>query len=94
LDEESISKNTFDEKTTQLKAQLNNHITIFEKQVDTLNRQLKTNINRLQNDIDQLSNSTSPGTKVKKEASSSMPKPQINIDSTDSVNIEEESLTQ
>jgi len=62
----------------------------LDKQLKKLNQKLTTNISRLQNDIDNLSQSKSkPAQPVQDK-----PKPQINIDSSNALEIKEEPLTQ
>ncbi|WP_457554097.1 hypothetical protein [Desulfobacula sp.] len=85
LEHESISQATLDKKITQLKTDLDNHMNTIDNKIITLNKNLVANILRLQKDIDQLSNISQ---------NSNRPKPQVNIDSSESMNIEEKPLTQ
>lgn len=94
LEQESISQATFDEKANQLKADVDNHMKNIDKQVNSLNQKLTANISRLQKDIDLLMKSSSAKPSTGKAPISTKPKPQINIDPSDSVKIKEESLTQ
>ncbi|MBU8849756.1 MAG: hypothetical protein KOO64_09445 [Desulfobacterales bacterium] len=83
FEQDTVSRAVVDEKINQLNTDLNNHVKNFGQQVDKLNQRLTANISRLQKNLDQLSRSSPKNTK---------PKPQINIDSSESVNIEEGSL--
>jgi chromosome segregation ATPase len=94
LEQETISSATLDERLTPLKTDLNHHIKTMDQQVDTLNRKLTANISRLQKDLDLLMNLSSPKTSTQKTPPLFKPTPQINIDSSDSVKIEQESLVQ
>ncbi|MDM8539091.1 hypothetical protein QUF70_20250 [Desulfobacterales bacterium HSG17] len=67
----------------------------LDNQVRKLNQKLTTNISRLQNDIDKLAQSKSKSTESKPaQPVQDKPKPQINIDSSNGVEIKEEPLTQ
>ena len=90
LEQEGVLQVTLDEKIKQVNTDLNHHIKNLDQQIAKLNQKVTANISRLQKDLDRLSNSSSSKTIQK----GTKPKPQINIDSSESVNIEEESLTQ
>jgi len=76
IEQENLSQAALDKQMNQLKKSL-------AEEVTQLNQKLTTNISRLQRDLDHLLKTTSKSTK---------PSPQINIDSTGSVNIEEAPL--
>ncbi|MCP3876563.1 MAG: hypothetical protein GY699_25910 [Desulfobacteraceae bacterium] len=84
LNQKTISQAKFDKGIDPVKIQLIN----LDKQMTLLNKKLSSNISRLQKNIDQLS--TISPTEAPK---SDKPKPQINIDSSDSGIIVEDSLT-
>ncbi|MCD4719147.1 MAG: hypothetical protein K8S13_04710 [Desulfobacula sp.] len=88
LEQDIVSQVALDEKINLLNTDLNNHIKNFDQQVNKLNQRLTANLSRLQKDLDQLSKS-SPSNII---PTNSKPKPQINIDSSEPVNIKEESL--
>ncbi len=88
FEQETISNVTLDEKISQLKNDLNNHMKNLDQQVNKLNQRLTANLSRLQNDLDQLSKTFSS----KRIPINTKPKPQINIDSSEPVTIKEESL--
>ncbi|MBC2705314.1 hypothetical protein [Desulfobacula sp.] len=90
FEQDTVSQPAVDEKINQLNTDLNNHIKNLDQQVDKLNQRLTANISRLQKNLDQLSKS-SPSNIIPTDTK---PKPQINIDSSESVNIEEDSLVQ
>ncbi|WP_299981190.1 hypothetical protein [Desulfobacula sp.] len=90
LEQDTVSRPAVDKKINQLNTDLNNHIKNLGQQVDKLNQKLTANISRLQKNLEQLSKS-SPSNII---PNATKPKPQINIDSSESVNIEEESLVQ
>ena len=67
----------------------------LDKQLKKLNQKLTTNISRLQNDINNLSQYRSKPTESKPaHPVQDKPKPQINIDSSNTLEIKEEPLTQ
>ena len=90
FEQDTVSQPSVDEKINQLNTDLNNHIKNLGQQVDKLNQRLTANISRLQKNLDQLSKSSSSNI----IPTTAKPKPQINIDSSESVNIEEDSLVQ
>ncbi|MCD4678530.1 MAG: hypothetical protein K8S18_21460 [Desulfobacula sp.] len=90
LEQEGVLQVTLDEKIKQVNTDLNHHMKNLDQQIAKLNQKVTANISRLQKDLDRLSNSSS--SKIIQKGTK--PKPQINIDSSESVNIEEESLTQ
>ena len=92
LEENNITQTKLDEKLLQLKTDLINQISRIDKQMDTLNKKLTTNVSRLQNDIDLLMKSSSAGSSRSIVPADIKPKPQINIDSSDQINIKEGSL--
>ncbi|WP_300458509.1 hypothetical protein [Desulfobacula sp.] len=94
LEQETLSSATLDERLTPLKTDLDHHIKTIDAQVDVLNRKLTANISRLQKDLDLLMNTSSPKTPPQKTPPLFKPEPQINIDSSDAVKIEQESLDQ
>jgi len=85
LENESASQAIVDKQIKQLENDLNNRMNTIDSRIETLNQKLVANISRLQKDIDQLPNRPSDSTK---------PKPQINIDSSDTGTIEEKPLKQ
>jgi len=85
LGQESASKIELDEKINLLRTDVNKHIAIFDKEVSKLNQKLSSNISKFEKDLKGIDKPSPKNVK---------PKPQINIDSSGSVNIEEESLTQ
>lgn len=94
LEQDSIGQAKLDEKALELKTDLTSQISRIDRLMDTLNKKLTTNISRLQNDIDLLMKSSSTGSHRVTPPADIKPKPQINIDSSDSINIKEESLKQ
>ncbi|MCK5837659.1 MAG: hypothetical protein KAH09_10365 [Desulfobacula sp.] len=94
LEQETISSATLDERLTPLKTNLTHQIKTIDQQVDTLNRKLTANISRLQKDLDLLMNTPLPKTSTQKTPPLFKPTPQINIDSSDAVKIEQKSLVQ
>ncbi len=87
---DTVTQATLDEKTNQLKIDLTGQLKNLDQQVTKLNKKLSANISRLQKNIDLLSKSSSSN----KMPTHTKPKPQINIDSSGSVEIKEESLVQ
>ncbi|NOX32597.1 MAG: hypothetical protein GXP56_02505, partial [Deltaproteobacteria bacterium] len=86
LEQDIVSKAVIDKKINLLKTDLTN-------QVNSLNKKLAASISRLQKDLDRLSKSMS--VKAPKNIKpAGKPKPRINIDSSGSTDIKEESLTQ
>ena len=85
FEQEYLSQSTLNEKTNKLLEDFQTYSNATNKKIDVLSQKLTTNLRRFQKDLDQLSKSSS---------SASKPPPQINIDSSGSSNIEEESLTQ
>ncbi|WP_051012321.1 coiled-coil domain-containing protein [Desulfobacula toluolica] len=94
LDRETISQAQLDKKLIQLKTDLNTHMKKTDEQVNTLNRELISNIARIQKSLDLLPSSFSPQNPTKKTQTHIKPKQPINIDSSGFMKIEEESLTQ
>ncbi len=90
FEQETASNVMIDEKITQLKNELNNHMKNLDQQVNKLNQRLTANLSRLQNDLDQFSK-TSSSTII---PTSTKSKPQINIDSSEPVTIEKKSLVE
>jgi len=88
FEQDTVSQAVVDEKINQLNIDLNNHMKSLGQQVDKLNQKLTTNISRLQKDLDLLSK-TSPSDII---PTPTKLKPQINIDSSESVTIEEKPL--
>jgi len=76
IEQENLSQTALDRQMNQLKKDLAEELT-------QMNQKLTTNISRLHRDLDHLLKTTSKSTK---------PSAQVNIDSTGSVNIEEEPL--
>jgi chromosome segregation ATPase len=93
LEQDSISQTSFDKKINQLKTDLNYQLKSLDKQVDLVNQKLVTNVSRLQKDLDFLMESSSSKNSKANIPTDTKPKPQINIDSSDAVTIEEEPLT-
>ncbi len=90
LELDAVTQSTLEEKTGLLEIHLTEQLKNLDQQVNNLNKKLSANMSRLQKNLDQLSKSSSSKitpTQIK-------PKPQINIDSSGSVEIKEESLTQ
>jgi chromosome segregation ATPase len=92
FEQETASRGDLDETITQLKNDLSNHMEILDQQVNKLNQRLTANISRLQNDLDQLSKMSSSTIKPTSTKPKPRINPQINIDSSEPVTIEEESL--
>lgn len=88
FEQETVLNAVIDEKIRQLKKDLNSHMKTLDQQVNKLNQRLTTNLSRIQNDLDQLSKTSSSTIKP----TDTKPKPKINIDSSEPVTIEEESL--
>lgn len=88
FEQETVLNAVIDEKIHQLKKDLNSHMKTLDQQVNKLNQRLTTNLSRIQNDLDQLSKTSSSTIKP----TDTKPKPKINIDSSEPVTIEEESL--
>lgn len=92
--QESVSQASFDEIINQMNIDLKTHTKNLDQKINTLNQKLTTNLSRLQKDIDRVYNASSSTTGKPKTKSTTKPKPQINIDSSNSDEIKEESLTQ
>lgn len=88
FEQKTASNEVIDKKISQLKNDFNTHMKNLDQQVNKLNQRLTTNLTRFQNDLEQLSKTSSSTI----TPTSTKPKPQINIDSSEPVVIEEESL--
>ena len=91
LQQDTVSQAELDEKINQLEVNLNNYIKNLDQQVAKLNQRLTTNISRIQKGLDRLSK---PSSSNIIKPTGTKPKPQINIDSSKSITIEEAPLTQ
>lgn len=89
IEEESVSRTVLDEKSARLKTDFDTELKNFSIRLETLDKKLNANISRMQKDLDLLS--TAP---PKRSPIKTKPAPQINIDSSESVNIEAQPLTQ
>jgi len=90
VEQDSISQITLDEKIDRLKTDFNNQIKKLDKQISKLNQKLTGNNPGPEKNPGQLQKSSSSN----KVPTTTKPQPQINIDSSGSVNIKEESLTE
>jgi len=89
LEQDMVSKTVFDEKLQLIKTDIAGQIKTIDQEVKKLNKKLTANLSRFQKNLDSLSKVSSSS-----ESTQTKPSPQINIDSTGSVEIKEESLTQ